>query len=316
MAKPKSASKPVSSKAKRTAPAAKPAVTGAVKIDVPTVAAAVNALPQPTSAQVSAWLAQYPEGYASSLATQTRAPLVVGEAWEWFQKARAALEGPLAGAIRYPIERLAFLGRCLLDLAGALESERAAKRKVSTLSGTRDAAEALAQATLIDLRSAMREAAGRHPTLTSQLDARVAESAEGNIAGLLTGLANLLDAWLDSDDEDVRTLVASVKLTRDDVTNAQTRAGALTTAATHKRGHTETERDSAETTPLEGRVLVEMRALRNALANARDKTGDKRIPLLAAGPATRAVFGRRGDDGEPKGEPKPAKEPKPADEPK
>ncbi len=277
----------------RTAPKKEKAEqSGDVKIDVAQVATAVSSLPQPTELEVAAWTSQYPEAYALSLAAQTRAPAILGDAWGWFQTARPTLEGPLASLVKYPKARLAFLGHCTLTLADAIEAERAKKRGASKLSQQKTSSEALAQAALSDLRASLRETAGRHPGLTDDLNTRLAEPTSSSVSGALLGLAGLLDEWLVHVDPLVRTLVATHMLTADDATRAREAAATLTGAATAKRGNTSTDRDSAEISPLEGRVLVEMRALRNAFINARERSGNKRIPALVPSPATRAVFGR------------------------
>lgn len=277
---------------KKKAPKAEGVTTGDVKIDVAMVAAAVNGLPAPTEAAVRAWLAQYPESYTLTLASQTRAPGVLGEAWGWFQSARTALEGEVGKGIRYPLARLGFLGRCVLDLAGALEEDRKAKRSNVTLKQAKTAAEALAQAVLSELRATVREAAGRHPVMKAELDARLAEAASASTVGELRALAALLDEWLTHADADVRELVASAMLSADDAANARRHADAVTLASTARRGKDTTDRDSPEVSVREGRLLAEMRVLRNAFINARAQRDDKRIPALAPGPATRAIFGR------------------------
>jgi hypothetical protein len=270
----------------------KAATTGDVKIDVATVAAAVNGLPAPTEATGRAWLAQYPESYTLTLASQTRAPGVLGEAWGWFQLARTALEGEVGKSIRYPLARLGFLGRCVLDLAGVLEEDRKAKRSNVTLKQAKTAAEALAQAVLSELRATVREAAGRHDTMKKELDERLAEAASATTVGELRGLAALLDEWFAHTDADVRELVASAMLTADDAANARRHADAVTLASTARRGKDTADRDSPEVSVREGRLLAEMRVLRNAFINARAQRDDKRIPALVPGPATRAIFGR------------------------
>ncbi len=280
----------------------KAAETGDVKVDMATVAAAVNRLPAPSEAEVTAWRAQYPEGYVLELAAQTRATNVVGEAWGWFQKAEPVLTGELASAIRYPATRLAFLGRTILDLAGALEAERAKKRSTVTLVKAVDAAEALAGAALAELRGAMREAAGRHPTMTADLKARLGESSASTTAGALRALAALLASWMTGDDPVVRELARSARLTETDTKNARAHADAVTQASTVRRGANSADRDTPEVSGHEGRVLAEMRVLRNAFRNARALRDDKRIPALTPGAATRAVFTRSGpadDEGEP-----------------
>ena len=277
---------------KGSAGATKAATTGDVKIDLATVAAAVNRLPAPSAAEVEAWRAQYPESYALGLAAQTRAAGVLAEAWGWFQQAEPVLTGELGASIRYAPSRLAFLGHTLLDLAGALESERAKKRSTTKLATAVGAAETLAAATLSELRAAMREAVGRHPTLSNELQTRLAEPSAATTVGALRAIATLLAAWRTSDDPVVHALLASVKLTEADEQRAIEHADAVSKATTARRGLQATERDTPEISTHEGRVLVEMRVLRNAFRNARALRADKRIPALTPGAATRAVFPR------------------------
>ncbi len=306
MATPKKTKKG-SAAAKKTAAAH---TTGDVTVDVATVAGAVNRLPPPTEAAVRAWIAQYPESYTLTLASQTRAPAVLAEGWGWFQKAEPALRGDLGKGVRYPLERLTFFGRCMLDLAGALDAERAKKRSNSSLALAVTSAEALAQQALSELRAAMREAAGRHPTMNSDLEARLSEASAATTAGALRALAALLDEWLKHTDENVRELAASMKLTSDDATSARGHADAMTQAATAKRGTSTHDRDTPEVSVHEGRLLAEMRVLRNAFLMARQKSGDMRIPALSPSAATRAIFGRNSTP-EPVVTPVPAPAPAP-----
>lgn len=245
----------------------------------------------PTAAQRAAWLHQYPAEITAGWAARTNASETELEAFNWAKTASVALlDSSIAESIAYPRERLVFLLECVQDVAASRERSASTKGDADSLRTTRDAAASSVSRALKKLRARMKLVAGDHAESKLAIRAAIAKAEpKSDESSQLTALVALANTWI-ADAGPLALLATEKGVTTalcaqctESVLRFRAARAATPTAAASK--------DSPAVNAVEGRLLGEMSALRDALLAAREERGDKLVPMVLPR-ATAALFGK------------------------
>lgn len=238
-----------------------------------------------------AFRAQFADAECDAAGAETRAPRVYAEAI----RAVAGVDGVLAqhgGAIRYGATRLRFLVECVDALGECVAAQTAAQGSSADARKDRERAEAEASEARADLLHTLDLVAGKLPAARADLDAArgTSRSPAATVASL-AALADLAAAWLERKDPTLQVLVRAHNLTRADATRATRAATRLEKTQRAALQAQSPANDAPATNRAEGRVLLELGVLDDALRYARAK--NRLVPELKLGATLRrALRGR------------------------
>ena len=244
--------------------------------------------PAPGAVARAAYASQWSDAECAERGTATKAVNVRNESGAWILTIHKAF-GTYHTEIGYSGSRLVYF----LDTYEALAAAIAAhEESQGNLTGRKQSAsDALVAARTIGqtLADRLAAAAGNRPAERRALDAtNTPASTPEETVHRLRNLTELAASWLTTRKAELAVLVAEAQITRQLVDAVRKAADDLEVYRREARSERRVPKDPPAVNLLEGRVLCEMRFVREAFERAR--AGDKRIPALVPGPGTRAVI--------------------------
>lgn len=281
--------------AKKKAVAAKKAPAAKAKKAAPAresvAVRTLGSLPALTGKLRLAYRAAFTDAQCEKWGELTKADAVIKEAEKWVITMARALKGDVD--IGYSARRLTFLCELLVLLEDELaNTSEAAMREMRS---TRSAALTVATNAQRDLARRLRAIAGGQQQLLSRI-AAAAPQDDRSPSDVQEALTATIDVAVKlRRDQVLEALADDVGLSEARLNSAYAALEALTGAREVTLNAGAYEGDAPTVNVIEGRVLREMRLAQRLFREARDQ-GGVNIPVLVAGPALNAIFGKKAAD--------------------
>jgi hypothetical protein len=299
MAKNKPSTKTPAPKSSRAATPAEPADDEAITFD-----RVRTALPEPSAAQLRALRRVHTPQRCQRMGAGTKAVEIATEARRTLLGSEPTVREHGA-VIRYLPVRLRFAMDLVDALERSIERQQRENAKRSFASSHRQRAERDCRAARSEIVTAFASVVSADDDSKRAFDAaRAKHSTPSEIADSTRELAALARSWIDHPEEDLRELAALQRIDADLIERATKAANTLTRSIDDKAHAGATSvTDDAATNELEGRLLLELGALYDAVEENRV---DTKIALPRLGKSTTRALRKGEESAAPKAPPTPA----------